>query len=152
VDVLRHRAAGTRGERARHTGFPRGAPRGVRGGERRGAPGGGRVLHATAEGRFVDDASHAHLARQCPERPADLFDGIASNGDTTRAQQPQFRVACARLYGASADEVAAAVERTWPAPPDGGESPAWCYPREQLVRVARVDPPGAFRLTSDAGR
>jgi hypothetical protein len=105
------------------------------------------LLHATADGRFVeDDVSHAWLASQCPARPHDLFDGLGVD-DAPASSQPQFRVACARLYGVSADEVAARVERTYPPAPSADvESPAYCYPREELVRVARVDPPGAFRL------
>jgi hypothetical protein len=56
------------------------------------------------------------------------------------------------IFLANAAEVAARVARAWPEGPDGGQSPAWCFPREELVRVARVDPPGAFRLSCDPPR
>ncbi|MFO0610618.1 MAG: hypothetical protein U0324_46075 [Polyangiales bacterium] len=111
------------------------------------------VLHSVAGGRFVEDeVSHAWLARQCPERTTHYFRGLREDGMTPVARQPQTLVACARIYGDTAAEVAARVARTWPTGPDGGQSPAWCFPREELVRVARVDPPGAFRLSCDPPR
>ncbi len=116
-------------------------------------PGPTLVLHSVAGGRFVEDeVSHAWLARQCPERTTHYFRRLGEDGDTPAEWQPQTLIACARLYGDTAGEVAARVARTWPAGPDGGQSPAWCFPREELVRVARVDPPGAFRLACDPPR
>lgn len=112
------------------------------------------LLHSVTDGRFVeDDVSHAWLARQCPERPTSLFDGIGVDHDEwPNFDQPQVRVACARLYGASADTVAAQIAATYPPAPEGGDSPASCYPRDGLTSAARVDPPGAFRLSCDEVR
>lgn len=112
------------------------------------------LLHSVAGGRFIeDDVSHAWLAAQCPVRPTSLFDGLGVDHDERpHFDQPQFRVACARLYGASADAVAAQVAATYPPAPDGGDSPASCYPRDELASAARVDPPGAFRLSCDGVR
>lgn len=106
------------------------------------------AMHARPDGAFDgdDDVAHAWIARACNERPSPLLVPVPEAPDPTDLRwQPSFRVACARWWGRSADDVAAEITRTYPR--DEASNPYLCFPREELLRIARIDPPSAFRLT-----
>lgn len=109
-------------------------------------PGPMLLLHSLRGGDFSGDdaAAHGYVARQCRERPARLIEGDPDNDHP--ADQAGYRVACARWWGRSAAQVAAEINRTYPPTPDGGDPPLRCFPQEELLRLAAIDPPQEFRL------
>ena len=92
---------------------------------------------------------HAWLARQGFQRTTTTSADCGS-ADAGRAAAPTF-VAYAQICS---DTAAAGWPRgsLQPPGPDSGQSPAWCASPRSSSRVARVDPPGAFRLSCDPPR
>lgn len=112
-------------------------------------PGPRLLLHSRPDGTFSadDEGAQGFVAHQCRERPAALISVPAGGGEMATADEPSYRIACARWWGRTAADVADEVTRTYPETPDGGDEPLRCFPRAELLRLAAVDPPQAFRLT-----
>jgi len=112
-------------------------------------PGPLSVLHARPDGSFSpDDATaQAFIAHLCRERPTALFaPWVDAQGEERPFEDPSHRVACARWWGRSAADVAAEVERSFPATVDADAPPLPCFPKSEMLRLAAIDPPQAFRL------
>lgn len=112
------------------------------------------IAHALPDGTFTtDDALTQRLAKTlCPSRPSPI---VMRNGGKFDHGWIRDNVVCARLWGASADEVVSELERDckWPAEEectalfdarDNGITDT-CVGHEELVKWANVVPPIRLR-------
>jgi hypothetical protein len=105
------------------------------------------VLHSATDGTFVesDEVTRAHLLRQCPKPPKQLLVGQAGTLDPHRSLQ---NIACARLWGATGEQVEARILREWPKWQDDYHAQSArnlpCFWRYDLVRQADIEPPLAL--------
>jgi hypothetical protein len=105
------------------------------------------LAHALGDGTFstTDEVAEGFVAHQCRERPLSVLQGIS--GDPARNDSPANRIGCALWWGRSSAELAAEIDR---AHRNLSEEDRQCFPRDELVRVANVSAPEAFRLTCAA--
>lgn len=111
---------------------------GMAGGARYGAP---QVLfHARPDGTFSasDAVAREFLEEQCPEMPDELLVYGADEWERDALQQ----VACARLWGESAAEVAVRIRAEWAALPASAHGEWSCgYDAQTFIDFAEIDPP-----------
>jgi hypothetical protein len=105
------------------------------------------VLHSMIDGTFAenDEVARAHLLRQCPNPPKRLLVGKAGTLDPDRSLR---NIACARLWGATGEQVEAQVLREWPQWRDDYHAQSArnlpCFWSYDLVRQADIEPPLAL--------
>ena len=99
------------------------------------------LYHATEQGTFSasDDVAADFLREQCPELPDRLLVG----GDHNWELAAMHRIACARIWGQSAQEVIARIGEEWPTlSSDDLRGDYSCQtPRSEFEDEARIDPP-----------
>jgi hypothetical protein len=112
-------------------------------------PGPERLLRSLPGGQFSasDAVAQGFIAHQCRVRPARLLINAAVDGSGSDEASPPLTVGCARWWGRSADEVVRELKDTYPDPSGPDARVFGCYPLAELERVARLDPPEAFRLS-----
>lgn len=103
------------------------------------------LFHALPDGSFSehDDVAAAHLRAACPETPRRLLPEDDCNGF-----EASLRIACARLWGASAGSIRRrlTLERDR-LPPDDPTVPEDVF--ATLLEVAAIDPPLSLRPAPD---
>lgn len=102
------------------------------------------LAHALGDGTFstTDEVAEGFVAHQCRTQPTSVLQGIT--GDPARNDSPANRIGCALWWGRSSSDLAAEIERTHGS---ASEEDRRCFPRPELIRVANVSAPEAFRLT-----
>lgn len=103
------------------------------------------VAQSLGDGTFStsNDVARAFVSSQCHQRPSVLFDGRDDTPEHIAREHPAFNIGCARFWGITADAIATAAERAYATL---GEERARCWPKAESLRLARVEPPEAFRL------
>lgn len=103
------------------------------------------LAQSLGDGTFStsNDAALAYVSAQCRQRPSALFEGRSDTPEHIAREHPAFNIGCARFWNISADAITAAAERAYPT---FDEERARCWPKSESLRLARVDPPEAFRL------
>ncbi|MBL8681379.1 MAG: hypothetical protein JNK05_19530 [Myxococcales bacterium] len=103
------------------------------------------LAQSLGDGTFStsNDTALAYVSAQCRQRPSALFEGRNDTPEHIAREHPAFNIGCARFWNISADAITAAAERAYPAL---DEERARCWPKSESLRLARVDPPEAFRL------
>jgi hypothetical protein len=95
------------------------------------------VAHALADGTFsrVDDVARAEARRACPSKPSSI---VATVDEVEDPQQTVDDIACARMLGATSDEVIAAIDA---ACGDACGAARRCVDPALWKRFAAYDPP-----------
>lgn len=99
------------------------------------------LYHADPGGTFsaTDAVAQAYLRERCPEPPKRLIVG----GDYEWELEAKQRIACARLWGQSAQRVIERIGEEWPklSAEDRSGERSCKIPRSELEETARIDPP-----------
>lgn len=99
------------------------------------------LYHADPRGTFSakDAVAQAFLRERCPEPPKRLFVG----GDYEWELEAKHRIACARLWGQSAERVIERIGDEWPklSAKDRSADRSCEIPRSEFEETARIDPP-----------
>lgn len=106
-----------------------------------------QIAHALADGKFsTDDAVAKEAVRvQCGPAPAELL-VVNRVADVLVEDDPSVgNIACARIYGATVDDVRARLRSEYPLPHAADDSettnPAPCLTLAELVKLAGQQPP-----------
>ena len=101
------------------------------------------MYHSSSDGTFsdTDEVARAELLRQCPRRPRQLLTARDGVLDTHRSL---LNIACARLWGASVEQVEQQIQREWPSYQDEYHATSArglpCFWEYDLVSQADVEP------------
>lgn len=105
------------------------------------------LFHSVPGGSFSpsDAVAAAYLRERCPASPARIFDGEEDCGGVAA----RHNIACARLWGASADAVRARMQREFDRLPDD-VAEAIDYEWDSLQEFAAVEPPLSLATAAPA--
>jgi hypothetical protein len=106
-------------------------------------------MHSVSPGGFsrADAVAQGWISNQCPSQPGEFFASVDGIDWDNRRHLPVFLLACARWWGRSARELRSEINAHFAHPPDSGSDRGpECFPQDELLRVAGIDPPEAFRL------
>lgn len=102
-------------------------------------PGPRFMLHALPDGTFSDrdDIAQGFVVNRCPQPPDDLL-------EESDDEHPSKLIGCALWWGRQPGAIVRMIQDKRPA----DEAPlSSCFPRRELLRIARVPPPAPFRLS-----